>query len=245
MVNKNNNEVEYLLSKVDEIYYDENRFRVLIEKDKYIFGVVSAENEPSYISKIIQYKTIYETICDLDFKIKLSFKKAIEYAYSTNVQEQFSLLKNSSIEEIYSYYYIENALFRTSSLWDMLAQLYRLYYQINVKPNEVYYNQIFNPKSRYSKNFKKKATLISNYLKQEDDTAVNGEWKGNHKFVNACRNKMTHRNSPNITVLSDFDVNFKHHPTYLLKRIIEDYNVVSKFISDIMDDIEKEIKNNM
>lgn len=245
LVLKNNKEVEYLLSKMNEIYYNENRFRVLIEKDKYIFGVVSAENEPSYISKIIQYKTIYETICDLDFKIKLSFKKAIEYAYSTNVQEQFSLLKNSSVEEIYSYYYIENALFRTSSLWDMLAQLYRLYYQINVKPNEVYYNQIFNPKSRYSKNFKKKATLISNYLKQEDDTAVNGEWKGNHKFVNACRNKMTHRNSPNITVLSDFDVNFKHHPTYLLKRIIEDYNVVSKFISDIMDDIEKEIKNNM
>lgn len=65
----------------------------------HIFGVVSAENEPSYISKIIQYKTIYETICDLDFKIKLSFKKAIEYAYSTNVQEQFSLLKNSSVEE--------------------------------------------------------------------------------------------------------------------------------------------------
>lgn len=245
LVLKNNKEVEYLLSKMNEIYYNENRFRVLIEKDKYIFGVVSAENEPSYISKIIQYKTIYETICDLDFKIKLSFKKAIEYAYSTNVQEQFSLLKNSSVEEIYSYYYIENALFRTSSLWDMLAQLYRLYYQINVKPNEVYYNQIFNPKSRYSKNFKKKATLISNYLKQEDDTAVNGEWKGNHKFVNACRNKMTHRNSPNITVLSDFDVNFKHHPTYLLKRIVEDYNVVSKFISDIMDDIEKEIKNNM
>lgn len=245
LVLKNNKEVEYLLSKMNEIYYNENRFRVLIEKDKYIFGVVSAENEPSYISKIIQYKTIYETICDLDFKIKLSFKKAIEYAYSTNVQEQFSLLKNSSVEEIYSYYYIENALFRTSSLWDMLAQLYRLYYQINVKPNEVYYNQIFNHKSRYSKNFKKKATLISNYLKQEDDTAVNGEWKGNHKFVNACRNKMTHRNSPNITVLSDFDVNFKHHPTYLLKRIIEDYNVVSKFISDIMDDIEKEIKNNM
>lgn len=245
LVLKNNKEVEYLLSKMNEIYYNENRFRVLIEKDKYIFGVVSAENEPSYISKIIQYKTIYETICDFDFKIKLSFKKAIEYSYSTNVQEQFSLLKNSSVEEIYSYYYIENALFRTSSLWDMLAQLYRLYYQINVKPNEVYYNQIFNPKSRYSKNFKKKATLISNYLKQEDDTAVNGEWKGNHKFVNACRNKMTHRNSPNITVLSNFDVNFKHHPTYLLKRIVEDYNVVSKFISDIMDDIEKEIKNNM
>lgn len=245
LVLKNNKEVEYLLSKMNEIYYNENRFRVLIEKDKYIFGVVSAENEPSYISKIIQYKTIYETICDLDFKIKLSFKKAIEYAYSTNVQEQFSLIRNNSIEETYSYYYIENALFRTSSLWDMLAQLYRLHYQIDVKPNKVYYNQIFDPKSRYSKNFKEKAILISSYLNQEENTDTNGDWQGNHSFVNDCRNKMTHRNSPNITVLSDFDVNFKHHPSYLLKRIIEDYYVASKFIFDILDDIEKEIKNNM
>ncbi len=75
MVNKNNKEVEYLLSKVDEIYYDENQFRVMIEKEKYIFGVVSAENEPLSISKIVQYNSIYETICDLDNKIKLSFKK--------------------------------------------------------------------------------------------------------------------------------------------------------------------------
>jgi hypothetical protein len=245
MINKRNKEIKYLLRKVDEIYYGESRFRVMIEKEKYIFGVVSAENEPSSISKIIQYNVIYETIYDLDFKIKLSFKKAIEYAYSTKVQEQFSLLKNSSVEEIYSYYYIENALFRVSSLWDMLAQLYRLYYQIDVEPYDVKYKQIFNPNSRYSKKFKNKATLISNYINQEDDTAVDGEWKGNHKFVNNCRNKMTHRNSPNITELSDFDVNFKHNPTYLLKRIIEDYNVVSKFISDILDDIEEDIKNNM
>lgn len=245
MANKNYEEVEYLIGKLEEIHYDENRFRVMIEKEKYIFGVVSAENGPSSISKIIQYSAIYETICDLDYKIKLSFKKAIEYAYSTNVQEQFSLLKNSSVEEIYSYYYIENALFRTSSLWDMLAQLYRLYYQIDVEPYDVKYKQIFDPKSRNSKKFKEKATLISNYINQKDDTAVDGEWKGNHKFVNKCRNKMTHRNSPNITVLSDFDVNFKQHPTYLLKRIIEDYNVVSKFISDILNDIEKDIKNNL
>lgn len=51
---------------------------------------------------------------------------------------------------------------------------------------------------------------------------------------------MTHRNSPNIADISDYDVNFKHHPSLLLKRIIEDYNVVSKYIRDILDEIEEE-----
>ncbi len=125
----------------------------------------------------------------------------------------------------------------------MLAQIYRLYYQIDVEPNKVYYNRIFDPNSRYSKEFKEKATLISNYLNQESNTSINGEWQGNHSFVNRCRNKMTHRNSPNITIISDFDVNFKHHPSYLLKRIIEDYNVVSNFIINILVDIENELIN--
>lgn len=54
---------------------------------------------------------------------------------------------------------------------------------------------------------------------------------------------MIHRNSPNITVISDFNVNFKHNPTYLLKRIIEDYNVVPNFISDILVEIENGLIN--
>lgn len=241
----NHDEINYLLGIVDEVSYDKNHFIFKTGKEKYIFGVVSAENETSSISKIIQYNVIYETIYDLDFKIKLSFKKALEYAYSTNVQEHLLNLKNNSVEEIYSYYYIENPLFRVSSLWDMLAQLYRLFFQIDVEPYDVKYKQIFDPNTRYSKKFKEKATLISNYINEEDNTDVDGEWKGNHNFVNKCRNKMTHRNSPNLTVLSDFDVNFKHHPTYLLKRIIEDYRVVSKFIYDILNDIEKEINYNV
>lgn len=103
----------------------------------------------------------------------------------------------------------------------------------------MYYKRIFDPKQRYSENFKESAEKISKYLNQDDDTDINGEWKGNHSFVNDCRNKMTHRNSPNITVISNFDVNFKHHPSYLLKRIIEDYNVVSRFIREILVEIEK------
>ncbi|MGL5086852.1 MAG: hypothetical protein ACRC68_14270 [Clostridium sp.] len=56
---------------------------------------------------------------------------------------------------------------------------------------------------------------------------------------------MTHRNSPNITVISDYDFNFKSHPSFLLKRIIEDYSVVSKYIKEFLDEIEKNLLKNI
>ncbi|MEG1471944.1 MAG: hypothetical protein RSD76_05830, partial [Clostridia bacterium] len=68
-------------------------------------------------------------------------------------------------------------------------------------------------------------------------------WQGNHMFSNNLRNKMTHRNSPNVAVMSDFDMNLKYHPTFQLKRVIEDYVVVSKYITDILNQIENDVIN--
>lgn len=243
MRNDKNNEIKYLTEKIDEISFDKNRFRMHGE-EKYLFGVVSLNDENTFLSKIIQYSTNYETICDLEFKIKISFNKAINYAYSEDVQDNYSFLNYNSMDEIYSYYYFDNALFRTSSLWDMLVHLYCLYYEVGVKPREVNYKKIFNPEDSYSNNFENKAKVIWDYLQKDDDINLEGEWKGNHRFVSNMRNKMTHRNSPTLTALSDFDINFKNHPSYLLKRIIEDYNVVSKFIIEILNDIEKDIEKN-
>lgn len=47
-------------------------------------------------------------------------------------------------EERLAYYYIENSLFRISSLWDILAQLFCLYYNIKIPTNDIYYNKLFN-----------------------------------------------------------------------------------------------------
>lgn len=236
-------EVKYLQDKIKDISYNENRFKLMMGSEKFLFGIVSAPNNRAPLSELMQYKTIYDTLRDLDNKIKLSFEKAIFYSYSSNVQNNFSIINNGSEEETMAYYYIENALFRTSSLWDMLAQLYRLYFQIEIAQDKVYYKQIFNPLSPHSNKYKDKANEINDYLNEDNDTNIDGVWKGNHKFVNECRNKMTHRNSPNIAVMSDFDINFKPHPSFLLKRIIEDYNVTSKYISEILDEIEDVILN--
>lgn len=235
------NEKKYLEAKVNEIKYNDNRFKLKIGSDRYVFGIISGQDSKASFSKLLQYKTIYDTLKDIDYKLKISFEKAIEFAYSEAVQSDFSIFEKGSYEETVAYYYIENALFRISSLWDLLAQLYRLYYQIEVDADKVYYNKIFNPRSPKSDVFKDNAREINDYIQQEDDTDVEGEWEGNHGYVNACRNKMTHRNSPNVSVMSDYDVNLKQHPSYILKRIIEDYNVVSKYIGEILDIIKIEV----
>ncbi len=233
-------EKEYLYSKVNEVFYNEDRFTLFIGNGKYIYGI-TGENLDSVYGKIINYKTIYDTLVDIDFKIKYSFDQAIKLAYSKAVKENYSIIHNKSNEEKMAYYFIENALFRTSTLWDMLAQLYRLKYKLNIKSNNVYYNKIFSSNCPFWNLYSNKATEISEYIIEEDNIDVEGEWKGNHKFVNDCRNKMTHRNSPNISVISDYDINFKHHPSFMLKRVIEDYNVASKYINDILKDIELEL----
>ena len=45
---------------------------------------------------------------------------------------------------------------------------------------------------------------------------------------------MTHRNSPNVAVASNLDLNLKHHPTFILKRMVEDYVQAFRFIGDIL-----------
>lgn len=240
-IDRINAEREYFNSKLSQVIYNPDRFKLMIGADRFLFGVVSAGDKEAPFSRLMQYKTLYDTLIDLDWKIKLSFEKAIEYAYSELVQNNYSIFKTGTEEEQRAFYYIENALFRTSSLWDLLAQFYRLFYKIDVPKERVYYNKFFNPDLDFSDQFKTKATEINSYFEEKDNIDCDGEWKGNHSFVNSIRNKMTHRNSPNVAVMSDYDTNLKYHPVFLIKRILEDYVTVTKYIKEILDEIEKEV----
>ncbi len=241
MTKEQDKEIEYLLDIINSVQYSKKRFKLMLGDNKYIFGIVSGKqfSTSAPFSKLMQYKTLYDTLRDLDYKIKISFVKAIELAYS-EVFNNFNLFEENSTEEQHTYYFIENALFRTSILWDLLAQFYRLYYEVEIEATKVYYNRIFNPENSVNDKFKEKAEKIYKYINQEDNIDCDGEWMGNHAFVNEQRNKMTHRNSPNVGVMSDFDVNLKIHPAFMLKRIIEDYKTVSIFLSEILDVIEKD-----
>ena len=240
-INRIKTEKDYFNTKLSQVVFNPNRFELLFGDNKYLFGYLSGAHRENPFSRLMQYKTLYDTVVDLDWKIKLSFEKAINYSYSESVLKEYSIIKSATNEERIALYYIENALFRVIILWDLLAQFYRLYYRINVKKENVHYKKIFDPDKRYCKKYKNIAREINLYLIEKNDTDCEGEWKGNHVFVNELRNKMTHRNSPNMSIISDYDINMKYHPIFLIKRIIEDYVVVTKFITEILDKIEKEI----
>lgn len=241
------NEVDYLFEKYNNIVYDPDKFTIFLDDDKFLFGVLSPENDESHLSKEMQYKTLYDTLIDLDAKIKFSFDNALKCSYQRNLIDNFSIHKRGTSEETLAYYYVENALFRTSSLWDILAQLYCLFYNIKIPKNYIYYNKLFDTSNepyykRYSINeidnfeeVKEKFDSIHNYIVEADNWQKSGEWEGNHDYVNKFRNKMIHRNSPNVPTMSDFDFNMKDEPRFMLKRIIEDYNRVSIYLKEIID----------
>ncbi|MDU7943499.1 MAG: Cthe_2314 family HEPN domain-containing protein [Streptococcus salivarius] len=246
MTIENNYENIYILEKIYEVEYNPSRFNIRYdETDKYILGFTTPiPRKETFVSKFIKCKTLYDTLVDLDFKIKISLKEALRYSSSKVLKETFNFFDSPSEDEKYAYYYIENALFRTASLWDILAQLYCIHYDVYINKSKVYYNQIFKPNNPINIKFKDDARKIYKYLKEKDNTNVSPEWKGNHRFVNRTRNKMIHRNSPNIISLSNFDVNIKTYPLTMLKRIVEDYNVVSKFILVIINEYEKDYVKN-
>ncbi|WP_294667821.1 Cthe_2314 family HEPN domain-containing protein [uncultured Fusobacterium sp.] len=237
-----NLEISYLQSKISIVSYKPTRFEIK-DNNNTIVGIISKKGVEVPLDKVMRFQTLYKTLIDLDWKIKLSFEKAIKYAYSDSAWNNFSLIETGTKEEKFAYYYIENALFRTSSLWDMLAQLYNLYYDLNISINKVHYKKIFDPLEQYFSKFITNGTKIFDYIEQNDNSDCKGEWEGNHKFINKLRNKMTHKNSPNISAFSNFDFSFKNPPTYLLKRIIEDYSTVSKFINNFLDEIEEKVMN--
>ena len=65
---------------------------------------------------------------------------------------------------------------------------------------------------------------------------------GNHKYVEDFRNKMTHRNSPNIATFSNYDFELRMPMRYVLKRVIEDYIKASEFINAMLEKILADIK---
>lgn len=234
------NEIKYLSSLIDSVHYTPNAFTIIQNDGKYIFGITSVPNYEIPLAKILEYKTLFDTLCDLDAKVKYSLKLAIKYSYSRYTIKKFNMLKKPQGKEWLAYYHIENAAFRTSSIWDVLAQFYRTRYDIAIDFDRVNYKKIFDPSKDYCTKFKNTAEIIHAYIKEEDNSDCEGTWRGNHIFVDGYRNKMTHRNSPNVAVASDLDFNLKHHPTFILKRLVEDYVQAFHYISDILKEAMEE-----
>ena len=101
-------EIEYLEELISSVSYQPDRFRLYIDNDRYLFGTLSPDDKETVISRLMQIKTLYDTLKDLDWKIKVSLEKSLKFAYTKSVQEGFNPIKSTSEEESYAYYYLEN-----------------------------------------------------------------------------------------------------------------------------------------
>jgi len=224
-------EQKYLKQLINDVSYDDEKFVFPWSEGKTVFGVFSPDRQ---LGRTFEYKTVFDTIVEIDWAVKISFLSSIDYTYIDN---DFNPLSPPTQNERNAAYYTENAVFRTTVLWDMLAQLYNINHQIEPDKTKIYYKAFF--KNRLITLDATNANLISKYIEQTDDTDVE-HWQGNHAYINEFRNQMTHRNSPNVSTMSNFAFEMRRPMRYVLKRAIEDYSTVSNFIIDFLKNIDIE-----
>ena len=272
---------------LNSISYDISQFDVLYFPGKEVIGYIpSINNNNDEYDQLFKYKTFFNTILDIDCKIKYSFERSIDLTYNSDILKNFNPFATHK-DEFEIYYFIENAVFRISTLWDILAQLYNIKYKFNDNLKQINYNKIFKnwdlediekyqiiyefKKGKYKSiimdkydieelikikiyEFKKgkyksiimdkydieELIKIKEYLNEEEPKSiqVSDLWKGNHKYLNDYRNKMIHRNSPNITNLTSIDTLIKAPPNYILKRLTDDFYTVSTFINNFISNID-------
>ncbi|MFC3801022.1 Cthe_2314 family HEPN domain-containing protein [Cohnella sp. GCM10012308] len=235
-------EIEYLKSQLFDIDFDKYEFGMQFGDNKVVMGIMG-DNEYSII---FEYKALTITFLNLCKKINYSLEKAIELIYNTDVYDSFSMFKSGSEDEFKAYYYIENGIFRIATLWDILAQIYNLLYQCDLDNNKIHYYRFFEKLSKSENSIAKvTAQSLIDYFNETPDGNYEGNtrWIGNHKEVNNYRNKMTHRNSPDETVLSNFDLNLKTHPSLLLKRVLEDYKQATIWLDEVIIEVINSVLN--
>lgn len=123
-------------NKLDSIQYSENRFKLWMEDGRTVMVLSpSRVNDPK--GTISMMRSVYKSVLELDWKIKVSLSIAAVHILKDDENVNYCLPTDYSRKV--ATYYIENALFRLTSLWDMLAQGYRVLYDVkkNLKGKKI------------------------------------------------------------------------------------------------------------
>lgn len=221
--------LEWLKKQVEKVEFDENLLRLYVSEGKYILGAHLKNNSgPNYFS----ISTIYDSIVRTNMYIRLSFDYAAECKPTENLLEH-NMMGKPPANELIAIYYIENMIFRIETLWDLLAQLCNEFWQTGKKVTGIYFERYFRDQKNPF------AEAVCKYFDEADDIKEDTEfWYGNYKFIKDYRNKMTHRNSPSITTLSNFDFDFRPPTMFVLKRAAEVYIKVAEFINMLLKEIK-------
>ncbi|MDY8045903.1 Cthe_2314 family HEPN domain-containing protein [Paenibacillus polymyxa] len=160
-------------------------------------------------------------------------------------------------EDRFVFYFIENAIYRLFSLWDTLAHLYHFYYELDFKTEKLHYVNIFNsaikktlmnkakkkikeflnePNDSFLEIIEEKFVEICRYINEKNEF-VDGQWKGNHRYLKKIRNQFTHRDNPHDFALLNYtqkNFSMPDAPLLELKRSIDDYLVLYENICNIL-----------
>jgi hypothetical protein len=214
-------------------------------RDTFIEGVFyfAPSGQWNELSEVQSYNAWIIKINSLCKKILLSLKNAIQY--SAKLQD-FNPFTDKSEDEFIAQYFIENAVYRLISLWDVLAQLTNMHFECGVPIKNVMYKRFFSNESQVAQKdinefvlFRKR---VESYISENDDTSSDGPWKGNHIYISdSIRNPLVHRNDPHEFSVLDGEVNLIDHPIFELKRIIEDFMTVNDLIDDLLKRISVEV----
>ena len=233
-----NEEIKGIKEKIYEYNIDIKDLYIKTNNGKFIIGAKLKDNR---MDKIYKLNHFLLSVIDLNKKTIVSIELAI--GSIKRITKEFDMLNNhNETEEIESYYYLENAIYRIGMLWDSLAQIYNVYIDKGFDINKIYYKSFFknlNDENNKIINIKQ----IYTYIIEEEKT--NELDIGVHSYVNKMRNTLTHRYSLAITAFSDNapgGIFLKPHYVYLLYKISYDFNKVMKFLSEIFELIEKDNK---
>ncbi len=234
-----NTDVKRIIENLNSVQYAPKLFTIGFDENKYLLGAL-LKDQPGF-QNLFSYNTVYESIIDIDGKIKHSIILATQYA-ETYADIDWDPFSKPSENEWEALYYTENALYRVSVLWDLLAQLFNIRENLG-KPNDrIYTEQLFHD-AQQGKKPNQFAKKVYSYMKEIDDFSSE-PWKGNYAYLKEYRDKMTHRYSPSVSTISDYAVDLRMPAVFSLKRITEDYQQVSMFIQELLDDITKTVTSN-
>ena len=134
---------EYLSEVINAIQCTPDAFRIRLEDDRFLFSIMTTDTKTQDWFSV---SAIYDSICEIDKRIKYAFGQAISYNLSETLDGFNSFSKLSSEEEA-ALYHVENIVLRVSILWDLLAQLCNVIYHTGIPVDRIY---IYHSKRRES-----------------------------------------------------------------------------------------------
>lgn len=236
-------------SKLDN--YD---FNVYINDDKillYISNNIEEDDDETlgYIkisTKLIPY---IETIKILCHEVRISLEVAI--GILNNMDYKWNPISSDKSKYDYLfYYYINNAILRLSILWDNLAQIYNILYNIGEKSDKIYTKNFFET----NKEKLPKKQNISNILKYMNGQKLNIIDIENYDcecesyiLLSKYRNQLTHRSHPNtfnpdyIDCKKSFGRGLPKPPPLITKYTVEDFYIFVYFYNTFLEEVKEHI----